>query len=233
MDEQELKQQLGRRAVDDFVRSGMRVGLGTGSTAIHAVRRLAEKLNSGELDNVACVATSSQTEMECEDLGLPIYSLNHAHIGAMLDVTIDGADEIEPSGSLCKGGGGALTLEKIVAYNSKRMVIVAEERKYVAELGKTFPISVEVVREARVTATRALEAMGGSVTLRMAQRKMGPVITDNGCIILDTLFAHSFDAVALERELNAVPGVLENGLFTGRQYTVYLAKPDGSLRVLE
>ncbi len=233
MESDNLKQRLGARAIDDFVQSGMRVGLGTGSTAIWAVKRLSEKLRGGELESVVCVVTSSQTELECETLGIPIYSLNHAFIGGMLDVTIDGADEIEPSGCLCKGGGGALALEKVVAYNSKRVVIVAEERKYVAELGKTFPIAVEVLREARLTVTRTLEAMGAQVQLRMAERKMGPVITDNGHLLLDITIPHAFDSTALERELNAVPGVVENGLFGGGRFTVYLMKSDGSLRVLE
>ena len=233
MNSDELKQRLGRRAVDDFVRGGMRVGLGTGSTAVWAVRCVGEKLRAGELEHLACVVTSSQTELECEQLGIPIYSLNHTHVGGKLDVTIDGADEIEPSGNLCKGGGGALALEKVVAYNSKRVVILAEERKYVAQLGKSFPITVEVLRQARATVTRAVEAMGASASLRMAERKIGPTITDNGNILLDLTFEAAFDAGWLERELNAIPGVVENGLFTGGHYTVYLAKPDGSLRVLE
>ena len=233
MDRDELKRRLGYRALDDFVQSGMRVGLGTGSTAIWAVRRLEEKLRSGELERVTCVVTSSQTELECERIGIPVYSLNHSFVGGMLDVTIDGADEIEPSGCLSKGGGGALLREKIVAYNSKRVAIVAEERKYVAQLGRAHPIALEVLREARVPVTRALEALGGSVQMRMAERKMGPVITDNGNILLDVTFSRTFDALSLERDLNAIPGVLENGIFTGTHYTVYLARPDGTLRILD
>lgn len=202
-------------AVDKLVRSGMKLGLGTGSTAIPAVRRVGALLASGELCDILAVPTSFQTTIECEKLGIPIFSLNSREIDGSLDLTIDGADEVDPDNRCIKGGGGALLLEKIIAYASAQYAIVVDESKIVKNLGLKFPVPVEVIPEARIPVTLALEKLGAEVKLREAVRKAGPVITDHGNFILDILFGTAPDPSALEAEINRIPGVVENGFFTG------------------
>jgi ribose 5-phosphate isomerase A len=215
MNQSDVKEMIGREAVDALVKSGMKLGLGTGSTAIPAVRRVGGLLRDGKLKNILAVPTSFQTSIECEKWGIPLFTLNSREIAGKLDLTIDGADEVDPQNRLVKGGGGALLLEKIVAYASASYAIVADESKIVEALGVKFPVPVEVVPEARVPVTAALEKLGAAVTLREALRKAGPVITDHGNLLLDILFGEPPDPAALEAELNRIPGVVENGFFTG------------------
>ena len=208
------KEAAGRAAVDALVKSGMKLGLGTGSTTIHAVRRVGELLAFGKLTDIAVFATSMQTEMECERLGIPVFGLNSQRLAGSLDLTIDGADEIDPSGNLIKGGGAALLIEKIAAYASEVYAVVVDEGKPVARLGTGFPVPVEVVPEARLAVSLAIEAMGGKAVLREAVRKVGPVITEHGNLILDVRFEEPVEPVIMEIELNRIPGVVENGLFS-------------------
>lgn len=233
MDQQEMKELTGRGAVDALVKSGMKLGLGTGSTAIHAVRHVGALLARGVLKDIRVVPTSFQTQLECERLGIPLFSLNSPEIDGALDLTIDGADEVDPRHYCVKGGGGALLLEKIAAYASALFAVVADESKLAEGLGRSFPVPLEVVPEARVTAAKAAEALGAEVTLRAAVRKAGPVITEHGNLILDLRFKGPADPVALETELNRIPGVVENGFFTrfsgGRRPVVFVAHADGSL----
>lgn len=203
------------KAVEALVKSGMKLGLGTGSTAIPAVKRIGVLLAKGELKNILAVPTSFQTTIECEKSGIPIFTLNSREINGSLDLTIDGADEVDPCNRLIKGGGGALLLEKIIAYASKQYAIVVDESKIVKNLGLKFPVPVEVIPEARCPVTLRLENMGAEVKLREAVRKAGPVITDHGNFILDILFGETVDPAVLEAELNRIPGVVENGFFTG------------------
>ena len=215
IDQTDIKQKVAISAVDALVRSGMKLGLGTGSTAIHAVRRIGELLAKGKLNNIRAVATSFQTILECENLGIPLFTLNSREIGGQLDLTIDGADEVDPQNRCIKGGGGALLLEKIVAYASSKYAIIIDESKIVENLGVKFPVPVEIIPEARLPVTMSLEKLGANVKLREALRKAGPVITDHGNLLLDILFREAVDPVALETELNRIPGVVENGFFTG------------------
>lgn len=214
------------------VQSGMKVGMGTGSTAVWAIRGIGERLAAGEITGIIGVATSSQSEMECQTLDIPLRSMNDPEIDGRLDVTIDGADEIDPDLNLTKGGGGALLIEKIAAYSSDLMIVVVDESKLVERLGLGFPVPLEVLPLARVPVMRALEAIGGQPEVRMAQRKMGAVITDNGNIIIDVRFPESIDPVEMERRLGTIPGVLGNGLFTQIKPTVIVGSKDGSCRVL-
>jgi ribose 5-phosphate isomerase A len=215
MDSQGIKERTGSRAADSLVTSGMKLGLGTGSTAIHVVRRVGARLEAGDLKDIRVFATSFQTELECEKLGIPHYSLNSPELTGSLDLTIDGADEIDPENRLVKGGGGALLIEKLAAYNSARYAIVADETKLVPHLGLRFAVPVEVIPEARLTVSRALEKLGAAVTLREALRKAGPVITEHGNLILDIRFQGPVEPEELEEYINSIPGVVENGFFTG------------------
>jgi ribose 5-phosphate isomerase A len=225
----DVKRNLGAGAVDRFVKDGMRLGLGTGSTAIWAARRVAERLADGSLHGVSAVATSLQTDLEARALGIPVMTLNDSSLAGELDLTIDGADEVDPDFNLIKGGGGALLKEKIVAYASRKLLIIVDHTKLSARLCDRYPIPVEVVVDALETVKKKLKEMGGHVALRMAQRKAGPVVTDLGNLLLDVSFPGSFDPAERESELKLIPGVLENGLFTRKIPELLIGLADGSL----
>lgn len=232
----EQKVLAARTAVDTLISegkiaSGMKLGLGTGSTAMPAVKRIAERIADGTLSDIKAVATSFQTENACQELGIPVYSMNARAIGGKLDVTIDGADAIDGDCNLIKGGGAALLREKIVAYNSSRFVIVADSSKAVDGLGNGFPLPVEIIPEARVSIVHTLETMGATCTLREGVKKCGPVITDNGNQILDCVWKSPVDATVMESELKQIPGVVETGFFTRLLPTVFIAHEDGSVEV--
>jgi len=231
MEQAGMKEAAGRAAVDALAHSGMKLGLGTGSTAIHAIRRVGELLARGELRDISAFVTSFQSEIECEKLGIPFYPLNSRILAGSLDLTIDGADEVDPQGRLIKGGGGALLIEKIAAYASAAFAVTVDESKVVGALGAGFPVPVEVVPEARVCAGRALEQLGATVMLREAARKAGPVITEHGNLILDIRFASPVDPVAMEDEINRIPGVVENGFFTRITPVVFIALSNETIEV--
>jgi ribose 5-phosphate isomerase A len=203
------------RAAAALVESGMRVGLGTGSTAVHAVRAIAERTRRGTLRDLALVPTSTQTQTDCWELGLNLVTLNDPVVAGRLDLTIDGADEVDPAWDLIKGGGGALLNEKVVAAVSSRYAIVVDESKLVPRLGSRCPVPVEVVPLALAPVRAALQQRGFRTAVRIAVRKQGPVITDHGNLIIDAWPPAEFDAVRSEADLAAIPGVVENGLFTG------------------
>jgi ribose 5-phosphate isomerase A len=228
-DSNRLKEAAGRAAVDGMVKSGMKLGLGTGSTAIHAVRRVGELLAQGTLRDIIAFATSFQTEIECEKLGIPFYTLNSRELSGGLDLTIDGADEVDAQNRLVKGGGGALLIEKLAAYASSAYAIIVDESKLTEHIGMGFPVPVEVVPAARVQAARVLDKLGANVNLREALRKAGPVITEHGNIILDIRFGSPIDPSVMETELNQIPGVVENGFFTRKPPVVYIARSNGTI----
>ena len=230
-----MKEAAGKAVVDDMVKSGMKLGLGTGSTAIHAVRRTGELLAQGVLRDICAFATSFQTEIECEKLNIPFYTLNSNALSSGLDLTIDGADEVDPKNRLVKGGGGAMLIEKIAAYASGEFAVVVDESKLTGSLGIGFPVPLEVVPAARVQVTKTLEKLGASVILREAIRKAGPVITEHGNLILDIRFKtdDSIDPSFMESELNQIPGVVENGFFTRKQPMIYIARSNGTVEKRE
>jgi ribose 5-phosphate isomerase A len=158
-----------------------------------------------------------------------MYPLNARELAGGLDLTIDGADEVDPQGCLIKGGGGALLVEKIAAYSSAAYAITVDESKIAAHLGTGFPVPVEVVPEARATVGRALAKLGALVTLRIAVRKAGPIITEHGNLLLDIRFNAPVDPEALEQEINQIPGVVENGFFTRIRPSVYIARSNGTV----
>jgi ribose 5-phosphate isomerase A len=215
MDRNAIKEMIAIAAVESLVRSDMKLGLGTGSTAIPVLRRIGALLAEEKLKNILAVSTSLQTTIECEKFGIPLLTLNSRETGGELDLTIDGADEVDPQNRCVKGGGGALLLEKIIAYASNKYAIVVDESKIIENLGLKFPVPVEIVPEARIPVIRRLEKLGAEVKLREALRKAGPVVTDHGNLLLDILFKEVVDPTALEAELNRIPGVIENGFFTG------------------
>ncbi|MDR2051772.1 MAG: ribose-5-phosphate isomerase RpiA [Treponema sp.] len=229
MDQQDMKVMVGNRAADLLVKDGMKLGLGTGSTAVHTVRRVGMLLQEGKLRNIKAVPTSFQTTIECEKMGIPLYTLNSREIGGQLDLAIDGADEVDTRNYCTKGGGAALLLEKIIAYASLSYALVIDESKAVEHLGLSFPIPVEVIPEARLVVSRALEELGADVALREAVRKAGPVITDKGNLILDTRFKSPVDPAAMETEINRIAGVVENGFFTRIKPVVFIARRDGAI----
>jgi ribose 5-phosphate isomerase A len=209
-----------------FVESGMKLGLGTGSTAAKFVDLLGAKVRAG-LD-VVCVATSEATQVQAEALGIPMTTLDEA---PFLDLTVDGADEIDDELRLIKGGGGALLREKIVATASGRMIVIADASKRVATLG-AFPLPVEVVRfglaatHNMVVALAADAGCEGEITQR--KRADGtPYITDSGNFILDCAFGRIAEPEDLDEALKLIPGVVENGLFIGIADTAIIAGADG------
>lgn len=209
--------------------SGMKIGLGTGSTAMPAVKRLSERIEDGTLKDIKAVATSFQTTLACEELGIPVYTLNDRAIAGHLDLTIDGADEIDLNNNLIKGGGAALLREKIVAYNSTNYAIVADESKAVEIEGTKFPLPVEIIAEARVPVMKELEKLGAKSVLREGVKKAGPVITDNGNMILDCVWEKPVDPAEMEEKINRITGVVECGFFTKLKPVAFIAHADGSV----
>ena len=230
MTQVEMKDLVGRTIVDKFIKDGMKVGLGSGTTSEYAVRYIGKLLNEGKLKNIIGVTTSTQTELVCHELNIPITSLNDPAIGGKLDVAIDGPDEIDSRLNLTKGGGGCLTQEKIVDYAADVFITIADETKIVDNLGLKFPIPLEVMPMARVSVTKALEEMGAIVNIRKAQRKMGAVITDNGNIILDITFRQPIEPEKYEDLFNRIPGVIENGLFSNKETRVFVGYQNGEVK---
>jgi ribose 5-phosphate isomerase A len=227
MDTEEVKRLVGIRAVDTLVESGMKLGLGTGSTAVHAVYRVGELLRKGSLEKIVAVPTSFQTMVACQAAGISLTTLNDPAVDGRLDLTVDGADEVDPQWKLIKGGGAAMLIEKVVAHASERYCILVHSSKLSSRLGEKAPVPVEVVPEALLTASRRLEALGGRVQLRMATRKAGPIISDHGNLVLDVGFPESFDPQRLEAEIMGIPGVMANGIFTCPVNDLFVGFPDG------
>ena len=231
MADEELKKAIGFAAADAMVHSGMKLGLGTGSTAKWAIRRIGQLLKEGKISDIIAVVTSSQSEIECQNAGIPMVTLNDPKIDGHLDLTIDGADEIDPDYNLVKGGGGALLQEKIAGYASDHYAVLAAGDKLVSGIGPGFKVPVEVVREARVTASKAMEALGAVPEVRMAVKKMGPVITDNGNILIDLHFGKPINPPEMEQKINMIPGVVETGLFTKlKKLDAFIGYEDGTVK---
>ena len=228
--EDDLKREAAARALE-CVRGGMRLGLGTGSTARHFVTLLAERVRDG-LDVIA-VPTSEATRADAARLGIPLATLEEI---PALDLTVDGADEIAPDLTVIKGGGGALLREKIVAAASARMIVIADERKYVPVLGR-FPLPVEVVpfglAATRCAVEAAAKAAGcaGPAMLRLTQDGR-PFVTDAGHFILDAALDRIAAPSDLAQRLAQIPGVVEHGLFIGLVGTAIIAGAAG-VRIIE
>ncbi len=217
-----LKQKAAEHAVES-VESGMIVGLGHGSTAIWAVRKIGQLIQSGVLKNVLGVPCSILVETEARQLGIPLTTLE-AH--PVIDLTIDGADEVDPNLELIKGGGGALMREKIVAQASKREIIVVDESKYVPALGTNWAVPVEVIPFGYGSQVEYLKSLGADVKIRQAADGK-PFKTDQGNLILDCKFGPIADPAGLGEQLKRRTGIVEHGLFIGLATQVIIASADG------
>jgi ribose 5-phosphate isomerase A len=230
MSVEQSKHDAAVRAVE-FVRPGMRLGLGTGSTARYFLDALGERVRAG-LDVIG-VPTSEATRAHAMHLGIPLTTLEET---SELDLTVDGADEIAPDLSLIKGGGGALLREKIVASSSAQMIVIADHTKWVATLGR-FPLPIEVVpfglAATRRAVEKAIDALGceGAVRLRTT-KESHPFVTDGGHLILDAALGRIAEPASLAAQLTAIPGVVEHGLFIRLATMAIIAGTDG-LRIVE
>lgn len=206
-----MKQEVGKAAAAR-VQSGSIVGLGTGSTTAYAIEYIGERLKSGELKDIKGVPTSFQASVLAKQYGIPLTTLDEI---SRIDIAIDGADEVDPQKNLIKGGGAAHTREKIVDALAEQFIVVVDSSKLVDRLGSTFLLPVEVLPMAMTPVMQAIEKLGGKPELRMGVKKAGPVITDQGNFVIDVKFDSIDNPAELEKTLNNIPGVLENGLFVG------------------
>ena len=211
------KQRAAEAAVE-YVKDGMIVGLGTGSTTEFAVKKLGEKVRDGLA--IRGIPTSDITKKQAEEEGIPLIDFSET---MYIDLTIDGADEIDADLNMIKGGGAALLREKIVASASREEIIIVSSEKFVHQLG-SFPLPVEVIPFGWQVIFNQLETLGGSPDLRFKQGH--PLRTDQGNYIIDCRFSQIIDAVQLEQHLNMIPGVVENGLFTGLCSRMIMADGD-------
>jgi len=216
-----LKQLAAAKAVE-FVESGMVLGLGTGSTTRYAIEMIGERLRDGRLRDIVGIRTSFGTERLARQEGIPLTTLQEH---PAIDLTIDGADEVDPHLDMIKGQGGALLHEKIVARASRREIIVVDESKLVQVLGTKAPLAVEVIPFGWDNYLSALERFGCTPILRMSGAE--PYRTDEGNFIVDCRFTRIQDPAKLECELNLIPGVVENGLFLGLASLVLVASQSG------
>ena len=224
MSQDALKRQAAERAVE-LVEPGMKLGLGTGSTARRVVEAIAERRERGELDGIVGVPTSSDTREYAEELGIPLATLDEE---VHLDLTLDGADEVDANLELIKGLGGALLWEKIVASATERLVIVVDDSKLVDRLGTRAPLPVEVVPFGWRTLLEPIRGLGAEPALRRSAPG-DALITDGGHYILDCTFPDGIaDPLELEAALHALPGVVETGLFLGLAETVVVGAPDAT-----
>lgn len=218
------------KAVDENVKKNMILGIGSGSTVVYAVQRLGE-INKKNSLALKCIPTSFQAYQLIIENELDLVSLDQF---PEIDLDIDGADEIDMELNLIKGGGGCLVQEKIVASNSKELVIIADFRKNSETLGMKWKkgVPLEVIPIAYVPIMTKLEKIGGNPVLRMAKSKSGPLITDNGNFIIDTDFGKISDPAELNAKLLCIPGIVDTGLFIGMTSKAYIGLEDGSVTTL-
>lgn len=217
----ELKREAAHFAAG-FVESGMVLGLGTGSTTQFALERIAELIRAGTIEGVVGIPSSLRTEKAARELGIPLTGFE-AH--PVIDLTIDGADEVDPALNLIKGGGGALLREKVLAQASRRNIIIVDQSKLSERLGTHWALPVEVVPFARPTEARFLESLGAGVVLRSKDGR--PAATDQGNLLLDARFGPIGDPAALGARLDARAGIAAHGLFLGLTHDVIVAGGDG------
>jgi len=222
LEREELKKLAAEKALE-YIEDGMVVGLGSGSTVEYTIHKLGKLVKEGL--NIKGIPTSIHTMRIAKEENIPLTNLEE---NPEIDVTIDGADEVDSNLNLIKGGGGALTREKIIAFNSKKVIIVIDDSKIVKALGIDFDLPVEVVKFGWTSVKKVLEGFGCKVKLREIMEKE-PFITDNGNYILDCEFERIEDPETIESEINNIPGVVENGLFVGLVDEVIVGSTQGIL----
>ena len=224
-----MKQIVADAAIKE-VKSDMILGLGSGSTAALMIKSLADEIHSGKLQNIVGVATSFQSEVLALELDIPIIDLASV---SKIDLAIDGADEVDPEFQLIKGGGACHVREKLVASKADQLLIVVDETKLVKNLNKSFPLPVEVLPNAWKQVQDVISEINGISTLRMATKKAGPVVTDQGNLILDVFFNEGIqNPKDIELSINNIPGVLENGLFVDLTDKVLVGKIENNTPVV-
>ncbi|DAC73143.1 MAG TPA: ribose 5-phosphate isomerase A [Thermoplasmata archaeon] len=221
MEQEEMKKQAAEKAVQ-YIEDGMVIGLGTGSTVEFAVKKIGEMVKGGL--KITGIPTSLKTKRLATELKIPLIDLDDH---TTIDITIDGADEVDSNLNLIKGGGGALTREKIIAFHSKKVIIIVDETKIVKGLGCDSFLPVEVTKFGWSATKKALEGLGCTGELRKIMDEA--FITDNQNYIIDCDFGKITDAEALEKEINNIPGVLENGLFIGLADEVIVGSKQGMM----
>lgn len=220
VDLEPLKKEAALRAVA-LIESGMRVGLGTGSTAKYAIEEIGRRVQNGELTRIVGVATSEASDLLAREVGITVEPLDPRP----LDIAIDGADEIAPNLDLIKGLGGALLREKLTEVQARRLIIIADHSKIVGQIGEKSPLPIEIARFGFLSTVERLRKIvpGG----RLRQPGAQPYVTDNGNYIYDAQLAVGGDIAALERQLKGTLGVVETGLFLGMAERAFVASPDG------
>ena len=230
MDSQTQMKKIVADAAIKEVKSEMIIGLGSGSTAALMIKSLAEEICSGKLQNIKGVATSFQAEVLALELNIPLLDVTSV---SQIDLAIDGADEVDPGFQLIKGGGACHVREKLVASKANKLLIVVDETKLVQNLNQSFPLPVEVLPNAWKHVKDSITEMNGSSTLRMATKKAGPIVTDQGNLILDVLFKDGIkNPKDIEMSINNIPGVLENGLFVDLTDKVLVGKIENNIPVV-
>ena len=224
-----MKQIVADAAIKE-IESDMILGLGSGSTAALMIKSLADEIHSGKLQNIKGVATSFQSEVLALELNIPLIDLASV---SQIDLAIDGADEVDPGFQLIKGGGACHVREKLVASKANQLLIVVDETKLVQNLNQSFPLPIEVLPNAWKQVQDVILEMNGNSTLRMAAKKAGPIVTDQGNLILDVLFKDGIKKPKeIEMSINNIPGVLENGLFVDLTDKVLVGKIENSVPVV-
>ena len=225
------KKSAAYRAVEENVQNGMIIGIGSGSTVVYAVEKLKMLISEKKL-SVKCIPTSFQSYQLIVENGLNLVSLDQY---PSIDLDLDGADEIDEELNIIKGGGGCLVQEKIIASNSKRLIIIADFRKKSKKLGENWikGVPIEVIPLAYVPIIEKLKNLGAKPKLRMAQAKAGPLITDNGNFIIDADFGIIKSPNEINESILKIPGVVETGLFVGMTEKAYIGQEDGTVLVLE
>ncbi|MFX0004579.1 MAG: ribose 5-phosphate isomerase A [Promethearchaeota archaeon] len=225
------KKKAAIKAVEENVKKNMIIGIGSGSTVVYAVQKLGE-LNKEKSLNLKCIPSSFQAYQLIIENGLQLGTLEQY---PEIDVDIDGADEVDKDLNLIKGGGGCLVQEKILASNSKVLIIIVDFRKNSEKLGRNWKkgVPIEVVPMAYFPIMMKLKNLGGNPVLRMAQSKSGPLITDNGNFIIDVDFGEIDDPSKLDHKIKSIPGVVDTGFFIGMASKVYVGTRDGDVLILE
>ncbi|MHA2061464.1 MAG: ribose-5-phosphate isomerase RpiA [Candidatus Sifarchaeia archaeon] len=221
MDREEFKKMAAEAALEQ-IKDGMIIGMGSGSTVMHLISFMGQRIKTEEIDILA-VPTSYDTAQFCISSGIRLTTLDEH---PSLSLAVDGADEVDPNLNLIKGGGAALTKEKIVGCAAKLFVILVDEDKLVKTLGEKSPLPLEVLPFAKSTVLNQLKEFG-TPQVRMSNRKLGPVVTDNGNFIIDILDLKISDYNKMEKQFNAIPGVIENGLFVNMADIVYVGSEKG------